>query len=311
LREIVVTPRALALLYREKDGGAVRLYLYYLSSGALEPGEAMAALDMTREEYAAAYARLVALELLPSPRRLPEETPPSYTREEIAGTVESDREFRELLAFTEQKLGRIASNHEVEILLSLYHWLGLPCEVLMLIVSYTAERVAEEGGRRLTLDRIRKTANKWSDQGVDTPEKADGYLRTLEKENRYLSEVRSLLALSALTPSVEAMIRSWCAKGIPTELVARAADISAVKFGLFNMRYINGILRGWHEKGLYSLAAVEEREGRPAGGAGNAAAARPKSDRAPTRSEEDSLRRAREYQEKKKRGAAAPRESEG
>ena len=150
MREIVVTPRALALLYREKDGGAVRLYLYYLSSGALEPGEAMAALDMTREEYAAAYARLVALELLPSPRRLPEETPPSYTREEIAGTVESDREFRELLAFTEQKLGRIASNHEVEILLSLYHWLGLPCEVLMLIVSYTAERVAEEGGRAVS-----------------------------------------------------------------------------------------------------------------------------------------------------------------
>ncbi|MBO4406171.1 MAG: DnaD domain protein, partial [Clostridia bacterium] len=265
MREVVLTPRALSLLFREKDGGAVRLYLYYLSSGALEPEEAMTALSMGREEYAAAYARLVALELLPAARRLPEVTPPAYTREEIAGAVESDAEFRELLAFTEQKLGRIASNHEVETLLALYHWMGLPCGVIMLIVSYCAERAGEEGGRRLTVSQIQKTANKWSDQGIDTTEKADSYLRTLEKENRYLARVRSILSLSALTPSVEAMIRSWCAKGVATELVERAADISAVKFGVFNMRYINGILRGWHEKGLYSLADVEAREGRPAG----------------------------------------------
>ena len=310
MREIVVTPRALSLLLREKDGGAVRLYLYYLASGALEPGEAMSALGMDREEYAAAYARLTALELLPAPRRLPEETPPSYTREEIAGTVESDPEFRELLSFTEQKLGRIASRHEVETLFSLYHWMGLPCGVIMLIVSYCAERAAEEGGRRLTVARIQKTANKWSDLGIDTTEKADSYLRTLEKENRYLQDVRRILSLPALTPSVEAMLRSWCAKGIALELVERAADISAVRFGLFNIPYINGILRGWHEKGLYSLAAVEAQEGKPAGRASAAPDSRKRSENAPTKSEEASLRRARAYAEKKRRGASAPPESE-
>ena len=310
MREIIVTPRALSLLLGEKDGGAVRLYLYYLASGVLEPGEAMSALVMDREEYAAAYARLVSLDLLPAPRRLPDETPPSYTREEIAGTMESDPEFRELLAFTEQKLGRIASQHEIETLLSLYHWMGLPCGVIMLIVSYCAGRAAEEGGRRLTVSQIQKTANKWSDQGIDTTEKADSYLRTLEKENRYLSDVRRVLSLSAMMPSVEAMIRSWCAKGIALELVERAADISAVKFGLFNMRYINGILRGWYEKGLYSVAAVEAREGKPAGRTPSAQAGRQRGDRAPTKSEEDSLRRAQAYNEKKKRGASAPQESE-
>ena len=309
MREIVVTPRALSLLLGEKDGGAVRLYLYYLASGALEPGEAMSALAMDREEYAAAYARLVALELLAAPRRLPDETPPVYTREEIAGAVESDPEFRELLSFTEQKLGRIASQHEIETLLSLYHWMGLPCGVIMLIVSYCAARASEEGGRRLTLSQIQKTANKWSDQGIDTPEKADSYLRTLEKENRYLADVRRILSLTALTPSVEAMIRSWCAKGIALELVERAADISAVKFGLFNMRYINGILRGWHEKGLYSAADVEAREGKPAGRMSPAPVRGQRGGNAPTKSEEDSLRRARAYNEKKKRDASAPRES--
>ena len=170
---------ACSQLLGEKGGGAVSLYLYYLASGVLEPGEAMSALVMDREEYAAAYARLVSLDLLPAPRRLPDETPPSYTREEIAGTMESDPEFRELLAFTEQKLGRIASQHEIETLLSLYHWMGLPCGVIMLIVSYCAGRAAEEGGRRLTVSQIQKTANKWSDQGIDTTEKADSYLRTL------------------------------------------------------------------------------------------------------------------------------------
>ena len=65
MKEIYLTPHALSLLWKEKDGNAVRLYLYYLSEGNTEKAGAMRALSLTMEEYTAAVARLLALELLP------------------------------------------------------------------------------------------------------------------------------------------------------------------------------------------------------------------------------------------------------
>ena len=306
MREIVVTPHALSLLWKEKDGNAVRLYLYYLSEGNTEKEGAMRALSLTVDEYAAAYARLLVLELIPPPKRVMEALPPTYSREEIAEIAKGDAEFRELAMQTERRLGRSPSPNELQILLQIYHWLGLPCSVIILIVNYCADVMAEKRGRRLTLNMVQKTANKWMDHGIDTLDKADSYLQTLEKQNKYLSEVAALLHITALTPSVESYIREWADRGTPLELVERAADIAAVKFGSLNMAYINGILRGWYEKGLLTLKAVETQEGarkasvseRTAGNAERAAAGTPKE---PSQSEEAALRRAREYYEKKQK----------
>lgn len=311
MKEIYLTPHALSLLWKEKDGNAVRLYLYYLSEGNTEKAGAMRALSLTMEEYTAAVARLLALELLPSAKRLMDETPPTYTREEIAEAVETDNEFRELLHATERKMGRIASPNETQILLNICRWMGMPCSVIFLIVNYCADVMAEKRGKRLTVNMIQKTANRWMDRGIDTPDKADSYLRTLEKQNQYIENVSAALHISALTPSVESYIREWSDRATPIELVERAADIAAVKFGSLNMPYINGILRGWYEKGLLTLKAVEAQEGtrKPVSGErkpGKPAAMPAQGEKQPSQSEQAALKRAREYYEKKKQTQSNP-----
>lgn len=310
MKEITITPHAQSLLWKEKDGNAVRLYLYYLSEGNTEKDGAMRALDLTLEEYASAVARLLTLELIPSGKRLMDETPPTYTREEIAKAVETDNEFKELLHVTEHKMGRIASPNETQILLNIVRWMGMPYSVIFLIVNYCASTMAEKRGRRLTVNMIQKTANKWMDRGIDTPDKADSYLRTLEKQNQYIDSVTEVLHITAMTPSVEGYLREWSDRATPIELVERAADIAAVKFGSLNMPYINGILRGWYEKGLHTLKAVEEQEGvrKPTGGERPASPERMRKpgDKQPSQSEQAALRRAREYYEKKKQKQENP-----
>jgi len=304
MKEITITPHALGLLYKEQNGNAIRLYLYYLSEGNAEKEGAQRSLKLSNEEYASAYARLMTLELLPSDRHLEIQNPPDYTNEEISRIVGEDIQFRELVNYTEARLGHIIAVREIQTLLNIYHWQGLPCEVLMLLVNYCSLR-AEELNRKLTMSAVQSTANRWLDKGVDTQEKADKFLRSLEKQNQYITEVTRRLRIDSLTPTVEGYIRTWAERGTSLELVDRAADISGVRFGTLNLRYINGILQGWYQKGLLSLEAIERAEGRRE----DPGAPRPfvqnrtqpqKQSPGPNSKEQEALRRAQEYYEKKR-----------
>ena len=168
----------------------------------------------------------------------------------------------------------------------------------MLVVGYCAGQ-AEKQNRRLTMTAIRNTANKWVNQNIDSPEKADQYLRVLETQSRYLERVVQLLRITAVTPSVEAYIREWADKKMDIALVERAADISAMRFGSINIRYMNGILRGWFEKGYFTLEAVEANEGKrsPSPGFSQVREQNPSQ----AESEMESIRKAREFYEKRQR----------
>lgn len=298
MKEITILPRALSLLLKETNGDAIRLYLHYLSKGDAEAEGAMHSLNLTREAYAAAYAELMSLELLPREKRVLDEAPASYSREEISRITREDAEFRELVQYTERRLGHMASVSEIQTLLNIYHWQGLPCGVIMLVVGYSAGQ-AEKQSKRLTMAAIRNTANKWVNQNIDTPEKADQYLRTLEAQSRYLDQVVRMLHITAVTPSVDAYIREWADKKMDIALVERAADISAMRFGSINIRYMNGILRGWFEKGYFTLEAVEANEGKrtPSPGFSQVREQAP----AQSESEMESIRKAREFYEKRQR----------
>ncbi|MBR4867334.1 MAG: DnaD domain protein [Clostridia bacterium] len=301
MKEVTILPRALSLLLKETNGDAIRLYLHYLAKGDAEAEGAMHSLNLTREAYAAAYAELMSLELLPKEKRVLDEAPATYTREEIARITREDPEFLELVQFAERRLGHVSSVSEVQTLLNIYHWQGLPCSVIMLLVGYCADQSAKQG-RRLTMGAIRNTANKWINQGIDTPDKADQYLRTLEGQSRYLNQVTRMLHITALTPSVEAFIREWADKKMDLDLVERAADISAMRFsGNLNFRYMNGILRGWFEKGYFTLEAVEANEGKRDPSPAFGQKRKPETAAAQSQSELDSIRKAREFYEKHQR----------
>lgn len=298
MKEVTILPRALSLLLKEANGDAIRLYLYYLSNGDAEAEGAMRSLNISREAYSAAYAELMSQELLPKEKRILNESPASYTREEITRITREDAEFQELVQFSERKLGHMASIGEIQTLLNIYHWQGLPCSVIMLLVGYCASQ-AEKQNRRLTMAAIRNTANKWVNQNIDTPDKADQYLRVMEVQSRYLEEVTRRLRITTVTPSVEAYIREWADRNMELALVERAADISAMRFGSINIRYMNGILRGWFEKGYFTLDAVEANEGKRYPSPGFAE----KKEQTPAKaqSELESIRKAREFYEKRQR----------
>ena len=205
----------------------------------------------------------------------PETAIPDYSREDVMGKLESDDSFAALLREVERKLGRL-SDPSVRKLLGLYDYLGLPADVIFLLVNYCAERKAEQFGaeRVPTMREIEREGYAWARQELFSTAAADAYLRRERKKRRAFPEYMAALQLGsrAAAPAEERYLGAWAEMGFPPETVAIAYDKTMLKCHELKWPYLNGILKRWHEKGLHTSAEVSAENAPPR--RGNAAGQR-------------------------------------
>ena len=201
-------------------------------------------------------------------------TPPAdrqaeYTRADMARALEG-AEFAGLTGAVEEKLGKKLTTPDVAILLGLYDQLGLPADVIFLLVGFCAERTALRygEGRRPTMRQIEKEGYTWARLGLMTQESAAAYIRKYQHSRQALPRLMRLLRLGdrAPAPSEEKYLLAWESMGFADEVIERAYDKTMLKCKELKWPYMNKILCSWHEKGLHTMEAVSagDRPGRPA-----------------------------------------------
>ena len=201
----------------------------------------------------------------------PETVIPDYSREDVMGKLESDASFASLLREVERKLGRL-SDPSVRKLLGLYDYLGLSADVIFLLVSYCAERKAEQfgAGRVPTMREVEREGYAWARRELFSTAAADAYLRRERKKRRVFPEYMAALQLGdrAAAPAEERYLSAWSEMGFPPETVAIAYDKTMLKCHELKWPYLNGILKRWHEKGLHTSAEVSAENAPPQRGGG-------------------------------------------
>lgn len=221
---------------------------------------------------------------------------PEYTRADVARSLEG-AEFAALTRAVEEKLGKKLNMPDLMILLGLYDQLGLPSDVIFLLVGFCAERTAQRfgEGRMPTLRQIEKEGYVWARLGLMTQESAAAYIRKDQQSRQALPRLARLLGLGdrKLSESEEKYLLKWSEMGFQDEAVALAYDKTALHCGKLEWRYMNGILRKWHEKGLHTLEQVQTGDGRQLAGRKSPAPAQ--EDEASVR--EDMARMAKFYQQ--------------
>ncbi len=288
------------------NGDAALLYIALLQNrGSADDGKLQALLRWDRERLsraldALAEQRLISRQGRGEPSAQPPEPPahdrrPEYTRADVARSLEG-AEFAALTSAVEEKLGKKLNMPDLVILLGLYDQLGLPPDVIFLLVGFCAERTVQRfgKGRMPTLRQIEKEGYIWARLGLMTQESAAAYIRKDQQNRQALPRLARLLGLGdrKLSDSEEKYLLKWHEMGFQDEAVALAYDKTALHCGKLEWRYMNGILRRWHEKGLHTLEQVQTGDGRqqPAG-----RRSRPAEDEAAVR--EDMVRMARFYQQ--------------
>lgn len=253
------------------DGDAALLYLCLLRTDrGVTAQELQRKLKWSQLRLHAAETALQELGLIDRP---PEQKPPEpaqerpvYTADDLTDLLTGDAGFRMLVPQTEEKLGKRLKTADLQILAGLYDDLSLPADVIYLLVCHCVARSEERygPGRRPTLRQIEKEGYHWAQRGLFDQESASRYLRDWNVRRSAMSRYMQVLGLGDRRPveSEERYIADWMDKGFPPETVALAYDKTVFYKKELNWRYLNGILRRWHENGWHTEEEVHQGDSR-------------------------------------------------
>lgn len=249
-------------LIKKGSGDGALLYLYLLRhDGNYDPEAAGKLMNWSRARLDAAMLLLGELGLEtaePVPEfqeTIPDkEDAPVYSRMELRDAIGGGGEFSVLYEQAKKIFNTTnLPDKDTRILLELYDHLGMPVEVLVLMVSHEVEIYQKKYHSSIKfppMSYIRTTGYKWKKSGIDTLESADSYLKRLEyyesREGEMLAAV-GIVGRSALSEEKK-YIQQWIDWGFPPETVTIAMERTMVNQGKMVWSYCNGILRAWHGK---------------------------------------------------------------
>lgn len=256
------------------SGDAALLYLYVHSGG--EAAGAEKALGFTPTKMACAAATLRQLGLWPEEKKntvAPGERP-DYSEKDVLEAMDTDSSFRLLYGEVQRLMGRSLNTEELKILLGFERYLGLPGEVISVLVSYCKERARQRGSlRNPSLRTIEKEAYSWAEQGIDTLEEAAAYIHNQSVRNSKLQQLMAQLQIRgrSLTQAEEKYARSWLEMGFADGVIAMAYEKTCVNTGGLSWPYMNKILTSWHTAGYKTVEQIrsgDRKQSVPKGASG-------------------------------------------
>lgn len=249
------------------DGDAALLYIYLLRNGRergrVEAGKALRMTD-ARLETAAALLRSMGLLAVGAgtPAPPPADETPEYTAEEVVSRSRTDSAFGGVLKEAESIMGRALSGVDMKTLFGIYDRLGLPPEVVLLLLHHCVEEYRGKygPGRVPSMRYIEKEAYTWANREVLTLDAAESYLREQRERRESSAVIRRQLGIKDRepTPTERRYIDSWLELGFGAEAVETAMDRTVINTGQLKWNYMDKILRSWHDKGLHTPAEIQK-----------------------------------------------------
>ena len=241
------------------SGDAALLYLYIQSGN--DPAQAEQVLHLSAGRYQCAAATLRQLGLWPEEqtRFIPTGERPQYSEQDVRGAMERDTEFRSLYGEVQRLLGRSLNTEELKIILGFVRYLGLPADVICVLVCYCKDRAKQRGSlRNPSLRTIEKEAYDWAEQGIDTMERAGAFIQAQNVRYGWLRQIMKILQIRGreLTPGEAKYAASWLEMGFDADAVALAYERTCLNTGGMNWAYMNKILMRWNENGLHTVQQI-------------------------------------------------------
>ena len=279
----MISPRAADLIIGLRDGDAALLYLYLCRRGMEDRDRIARELYLPKQRLSEAMERLEMLGLLPlaepvpvsaesasteSPAKatfLPERPDlPDYTAEEVRSRKENDSAFSALISEAQLIMGRPLSTPDLIKLLGIYDHLDLPPEVVMELMNFVAELYRWKYGerRRPSARAFELEARVWAERGITDFESAERYIRLARERRSQEGDIKASMKIvdRDFTDTERRYVEQWLNWGFSPDAIALAYDKTVTNTRKFSPAYMNKILMSWNEKGLHSLAEIQEKD---------------------------------------------------
>ena len=264
-----MTSSAAERLIRSGSGDAALLYLQLLRQGGQFDAERVRkALGWSVDRISGVYTQLADLglarkdaDLSPAPAPPEPDSPPDYTAADIAREMEGPGAFPHLVRELERRLGKVLSTADLKMLYTMFDYLALPAEVILLLTTWCIEETERNSapGRTPGRPQLKKGPFVGGRGGGAPPEPPDAHVRALSALRGREAKLLPLLGISGRVPveGERKYINAWIEMGFDDESIALAYEKTILKKGALNWAYMNSILRSWHQKGLHTREQVE------------------------------------------------------
>lgn len=258
---------------------AALLYIYVTAGN--DPTAAEQDLNLTAARLSCAGATLRQLGLWPEdrPSRIAPGERPNYSENDVLQAMDSDNSFRSLYGEVQRLLGRSLNTEELKILLGFVRYLGMPAEVISVLICYCRDRARQRGNlRNPSLRTIEKEAYAWAERGIETVEDAAAFIQAQNVRTSRLYKLMTILQIRgrSLTAAEERYAQSWLDMGFEDACISMAYERTCLNTGGLNWAYMNKILQRWHDQGLHTVQEVQSgdrKSGTPKGASGELGAA--------------------------------------
>ena len=175
---------------------------------------------------------------------------PSYGAAEMAIYLHRD-DVKTLFSMGEKQLGRSLSHRDMEILFGLYDWLGLPVDVISMLLTYCVSM--DKRG----MSYIEKVGISWAKEGIYTTDKATEFI---EMRRTGFREIMRTFGQGSRLPSQaeEDFMKKWIGEyHLPMEIILAGCERTVLRIGRVSFPYADSILTGWHKEGVKTMADIE------------------------------------------------------
>lgn len=242
-----------------------KLYLYLLRVGkSVTPEQAATDLTASVADIKKAGRELKNMGLMSTAGKgtvPPEEKIPEYEKNYIVNRSKDDEIFKALLLEAERVVGHQLGGPDLNILFGIYDHLGLPAEVIFMLLTACQEQVQEAygPGRMPTMRKIEQQAYIWAREEIMTLDLAEAYLNKRRERKNLYNQIKRMMDIwdRKFVKSELNYINDWLDKGFGLDALAIAYDRTITQTTGMNWAYMNRIIQNWHEKGLHTPEEIE------------------------------------------------------
>lgn len=187
------------------------------------------------------------------PRALSRPQKPDFSY--VAKRLNDSPELSFLMEEAQVILGKPLSNGDSATLFMLHEDDGLPVDVILMILQYAV------GEGKPAMRYIEKIGIDWASEEIDTVEKAEEKLRAIAKTKDAWGQVRRIFGLNSTGSPTKTQLECahrWVNDWNYREDMLRLAYETCVDTkGEYNLKYIDGILKRWHNAEIYTPQDAE------------------------------------------------------
>lgn len=184
-----------------------------------------------------------------------ERTHVRYSPKELAQKAKDDKNISTLFDEIQKVFGRQITGTDSAALIDLYEYYGFDVPSILILAQYCTDI----GKNRLAY--MQSVARDWYSRGISSYQQIEQEIVRLTKQNGIDHKLCSVLGVEEPpTKKQKEYFSQWTEWGYSVEMVAVAGEICRDQKNKTDLRYINGIIKRWHNDGIFTPEALEKSE---------------------------------------------------